>query len=615
MRRLSVALSIILLVLGSMVVWSADEPAAPSQIFVTNTPPPPDPLRVTPDAPLEQYALRLWTEQDFLNMLSSQVSRLIDGDTRQQNAIRLTLYEMGYRFPGAPHDLSERERLLRLMLTAPRGSIDLRSVLRPYVVARLNEQIAALDPAFEHTLTFNRMRIQTAPFKLNNDSLPDIMISVLFPANAVTPDDTIYKDYWLVQGTADGRFQLMPSRPDFPAAPYGDILDVTLTRAGDVNVDGLDELAVTLNTGQINGEMLIYGWRNTEISNLIQPGERVLVGEFIGWNAGDDTLTVNEYRLESATWNCLSRLRVQWNWEANFYRPSVADAAAYQNLSTIGCALYQQEPVFTRPPDEGITLINTIMTNPNLNAQGWDRAGIALAMFYLLDGQLAEAETQIASLLSSAGSSSWLAGQIDAFARTARSEGVSPAEVCAALLFEDETGACNVDQVVAQILAAHPILRSGSLVQQLEALGLPVLEVVTVSQVGRANREVVNFNLTGSSWWAFAPTDPEIYIPSPTAPPVKDEAAALPIGFIDPPRTAYDALLVSNDPITALNALENAILQNPASPLSPEARYLQALCYDLLADRAAARAAYYALWTEYTGDTWGQLAGAHLEQR
>lgn len=606
----------IVLVLGSIAVLAATEAPAPSQpIFVTNTPQPPDPLRVTPDAPLEQYALRLWTEQDFINLLTSQINRLIAGDTRQQNAIRLTLFEMTSRFPGAPRALNQRERLMRLMLAAPRGSLDLRDIVRPFIVAKLNEETTRMNPEAGNTLTISGFLVQTTPFKLNADDIPDTMIALRYPADAVTPDDTIYQDYWLLQGTAGGGFVLMPSRPDFPAAPYGDIQDMTLVRADDVNLDGLDELAVSIDTDSINDEVFIYGWRNTEIANLIQPGERILVGELVGWTSDSATLTVQEYRLEAPKWDCIAQLRIQWQWISNFYRPFIPENTTYQNLRTIGCALYEQEPLFVRPADDGITLVSTIMMNPNLDAQGWDRAGIALAMFYLLDGQITEAETQIASLLPSADSNRWLAGQIEAFASTARSDGVSPVQVCGALLAEDETGACQIDQVLAQTFVENPILRSENLVQQLETLGLPVLEVVTVSQVGRANREVVSFNLTGSSWWAFAPTNPEFYVPSPTDPPVLFEETALPIGFVAPPKTAYDALLVNSDPVTALNAIENARLQNPDSPLSPEARFLRALAYDLLSDRQAARREYFALWSEFTGNGWGQLAGAHLERR
>ena len=91
--------------------------------------------------------------------------------------------------------------------------------------------------------------------------------------------------------------------------------------------------------------------------------------------------------------------------------------------------------------------------------------------------------------------------------------------------------------------------------------------------------------------------------------------ASLPPALLDAPQNAYDALLLFGDATGALNVLENTVLNNPDVPLSPAALYLQALSYDLSADRTRARDAYYSLWAEYTYSRWGQLAGAHLERR
>jgi len=44
-------------------------------------------------------------------------------------------------------------------------------------------------------------------------------------------------------------------------------------------------------------------------------------------------------------------------------------------------------------------------------------------------------------------------------------------------------------------------------------------------------------------------------------------------------------------------------------------RYLQALGYDLLADRITARQSYLSLWLDNTESIWGQLAAVHLERR
>jgi hypothetical protein len=88
----------------------------------------------------------------------------------------------------------------------------------------------------------------------------------------------------------------------------------------------------------------------------------------------------------------------------------------------------------------------------------------------------------------------------------------------------------------------------------------------------------------------------------------------LPVGFIDAPRSAYDAFY-RGDWVATLNLIDNATQNTTGSPLAPSARYLEALSRDLLSDRQGARQAYYSLWTDFAGNAWGQLAGAHLERR
>ena len=54
----------------------AAQDAAP---FATNTPQPPQSVIITPAAPLERYALRMWQEQDLLSVLLTSVKQLTPG--------------------------------------------------------------------------------------------------------------------------------------------------------------------------------------------------------------------------------------------------------------------------------------------------------------------------------------------------------------------------------------------------------------------------------------------------------------------------------------------------------------------------------------------------------
>jgi hypothetical protein len=376
----------------------------------------------------------------------------------------------------------------------------------------------------------------------------------------------------------------------------------------------LDELAISLDRGDVNNEMMILGGRNDSIVSLVQPGQRIEFGELISWTESDSTAVVANYRPESERWNCVSEIVVEWRWSSSFYRPSTAINASYRPLDSVGCGLLAIEPVFANEPAVGISNLQNVLDGGAPGDAGYERGLMAIAMLRLLNGERERAEEQIASIFPMAEGNDWLSGQIEAFATTAAQESFSPVQVCAALIRQNPNGACDVDQVLQQVFTDDPILRDGDVREQLEALGLPVLEMTTVAQIGRLDRQVVLFNLTGASWWAFAPTNAVFYVPSPTDPPMEFEAATLPVGFIDAPRSAYDAFY-RGDWVATLNLVDNAVQNTESNPLSPAARYLAALSRDLLSDRQGAREAYYSLWTDFAGNAWGQLAGAHLERR
>ncbi|GAB4527170.1 MAG: hypothetical protein OHK0046_44660 [Anaerolineae bacterium] len=605
MRRFLPLVGLLLLLMAVLLMPITAQPP----VFVTNTPRPPDPLASTPDAPVTQYALRLWSENQLIEVLASQLRRLNDGEMAQADAIRLTQYELARRFPGAPRDPAQRARLLALMLDAPRGSVDMRAIARPYLLAQLGD----IDPARPNSVDIDAFLVQTTPVNIDNDEFPDAVIAIRYPSEAVTLMETLYKDYLLVKGNAAGGYDLLPTTPDFPAAPFNTVEDVNLTRLGDVNLNGLDEMAIAVSSGGINQEVIVYGWRNGQIISLVQPGEAIAFGELINWTEDSAELTVARYEMMSEKWQCIGAQRITWNWENNFYRPTVLNAL--ENLPSFGCRLAEAEPLFSRPPAEAVETVLNILKDGTLLPQGTTRGGMALAMFYLLDNRLPDTESQIAGLLPQGETDPWLAQQIDAFTLAA-SQG-TPVQVCAALVAQNADGACDVDQVIERILTTNPIQRSGDLVAQLEALDLPVAEVVTVAQVGFANRQVVRFDLAGTSWWAFAPTDPDVYIPNITVPPVQEEAAAnAPASdVVEATETLYRVLTTRNDPATALITLDNLRGASPGLPLSAEAQFIQALSLELVGDREGARAGYYNLWLQDAGGTWGRLAGAHLERR
>ena len=116
--------------------------------------------------------------------------------------------------------------------------------------------------------------------------------------------------------------------------------------------------------------------------------------------------------------------------------------------------------------------------------------------------------------------------------------------------------------------------------------------------------------------WQFAPLEDDVYTAERIAAPAGyGSIVATPMPLITPPPAAYDALVQGNDITTALNILNNAIGANPGADLDSSVHYLQALGYDLLADRTRARQAYLDLWLADTLSIWGQLAAAHLERR
>ena len=120
--------------------------------------------------------------------------------------------------------------------------------------------------------------------------------------------------------------------------------------------------------------------------------------------------------------------------------------------------------------------------------------------------------------------------------------------MCAALVAAGPHGACNVDDALQRIFEDYPLERARPIAEQLTELGITVENQMTVSAVGRADRQLIHFRLAGDHWWAFAPLDREVYTAELAEPPAGFEPMQTPLPVITAPQTMYDALLVNNDP-------------------------------------------------------------------
>src|SRR5690606_21322858 len=158
-----------------------------------------------------------------------------------------TLFELERRFPGAPTSDAERERLIQAMLSAPRGTVDMRSVVRPWVLTQLNARTGQTE--FE----VDGFYISSQPALLNSTPPLDSVVRVVYPAEAATAGVLpLYAEFLLALRDGDGGYNLLPTAYDLPAVPYGDIARVAQIRLQDVNRDGLDEAVLLVDDGQIN---------------------------------------------------------------------------------------------------------------------------------------------------------------------------------------------------------------------------------------------------------------------------------------------------------------------------------------------------------------------------
>ena len=580
--------------------------------FATNTPQP-SLESLLPETTFDRYALRLWDEPALTQILLSQVQQLRPGDDDRKLAIRLLQYELQKRFPSAPRDPAVRQQMINAMLAAPRGSVDMRTAMRPYIESALNQ----IRPSFlgVSSFDFEGFNITLMPANLNGDNTLDAVVQTRYPALVSNPAEIRYQDFVMAQVDANGEYHVLESNPLFPAAPLDDIQSINMERLGDLNRDGLDELALSTKGSGVNQQLMIFGWRNNGVVDLVQPGRILQFGAIADWPTRSSAFTITEYRVESPAWNCLGERDVTWQWRFNFFRPpDTVDDFTFQNR--LACLLYGAEPLFQQPIDQAINSVQNIL--PLAGAEddaAAQRAAMTVAMLRVLGGNVSEALDQVRGLQSTAQPGTWLADQSAAFLAAAGQSNSTPLKLCAALEEANTYGACDVDQVLTRLFKDKPLKRSQSVESQLANLGIDVLTTQTFSAVGKMDRQVVHFFLAGDHWWAFAPLQKDTYTAEAIDPPPGSVLVNPVPPVIDPPESAYRALLTDADPTTTLNILDNVIRENAGSALASSGYFLQAISYDLIGDRSNARRTYFDLWSADPQSLWGQLAAAHLEQR
>ncbi len=595
--------------LGLLAGLSLSLPTAPTgaqPIFVTNTPPPPDVLRVTPDGRISDYRLRQWTQDDLLDVLQSQLARLARGETEQADAIRYTLLELEARFPGAPRDMARRTAIVGQMLTLEPGAVDPRTIIRPYLVDLFNRSLDVF-PADNSVVEAAGWVLQpVGPLRLDDDDVADLLLIARYGDQ--------YAD-WLPLIAGDDGYRLPPLPADLPAEPISGRVD--LSEARDINADTRDEIVLRQDDGGVNGRLWILAYRNDRIETLTPPDAPVLIGNPDGGQVNTDgTISVIEFRLESARWNCTSQIPVTWIYRNNFYRRDVAYNAQYTRNDTVGCTLSTADPpLFLRRPGAATNYIAGVLAANSPSNPGWQQGALALATLHAMDGRVDAARDDLATIDTTG--PAWLANQVNALSALLDADQMlTPLSVCDAILTAQPDGICDMDQVIERVLIDTPV-NAGSeadLRAQLTARGLPVTEVTESRPVGLAPRLHVRFDLAGSSWWAFVLSENAFAIP---------QAASPPPGYV-PPAPALDgplpvpadafALLTAGEPVAALTVLDNAILQADAPALSAEGRYFTGIALALSGDRDAARTAFYDLWAEAPASTWGALAGVHLSR-
>ncbi|MGB7337655.1 MAG: hypothetical protein WBC91_02100 [Phototrophicaceae bacterium] len=595
-------------------ISTTDAASAAPAIFATNTPE--GMVNTTsdistPEAPLFNYGMRFWLESDFVALVSEQVQSLQVGDTDAQLASNILLYEMEQRFPAAPRDAIQREALIAAMLNAPIGALDMRQIVRPFVQNAINAN------ASNTMIEINGFTITLTPANLDGLGALDRVVNVLYQDDA----GIRYEEYLLATANESGSFTLLNTNYDLPAVPFDGIEAVSIEHLRDVNADSLDELVLRVKDGVVSDRLFILEYRNGNAVDLVDPALELRVGAIVNWvvdlgNTIPPDLTVLEYQAVSAypNWQCANQIEYTWQFERNLYRRTQDLNARLSNVDSLGCTLANAD-LFSLPTSDAITIIETALLGYGFDAPSANRALMTLAMMYTLSGRLDDARNTAQSVITAGDDTTWESQQANALLRALSISGNTALDICEALAIANEFPACDVNAVIGTYLDFVDLTTDSDLETQLNAVGLPVLESVEVSEIGRATRTVLTFNLFDSGWWGFLDAGNGTYRFEPAEAPAGFAESIFPVPLTSAPTSAIDALLVDNDPARVLAILDNTLRENPDVPLAPSAVYLQALASEFTGDRDSARSNYYAIWEMYPEQIWGQISATHLELR
>jgi len=581
------------------------EPMATPRMIATNTPEP-QPTEPGPVAGFSNYALRLWLEADVLDVLLEQIEQIDSDNIDSLRAVQLLQYELEFRFPGAPRNIEDRATLVEAMINAPLGTVDMQAVVRPYIEHAINNNL--IDNG-----QFDGFTVEIMSANLDAGNVDDAVVHIVYPDPVM---DTIrYEDYVLALGDTDGGLRFVPSNFNTPIVPYN-VDSMVMERLGDVNVDGVDEVALIVDDGDLNQRMYIIGYRGGESRDLTRDGESLRFGELVSWNDGDPLVT-RLYQLADTKWNCISELSVTWNYVDNFYRPTVETSATFQNQETFGCEISESEPLFAMRPASATQFLTDNLVEYGNDVVRSDRAVMTLAMLYALDGQVALAsETAIAAQTIDNDITSWVNQQAELFLQMLSEPDNTAFDICVALAEADhgEMGACDVRALLGRVFDEAEFPDETPIATQLERIGLDVVQSLVISEVGRADRIAIDFGVESAGWWAFVANE-GFYTATPIETPVEFEEIKPVPDLITVPQPVYAALLTDNDPAGVLNIIETTRVANPNIPFSEAFQFIEALSNDVLSNREVARRAYYDVWEEFPESIWGELAGKHLELR
>lgn len=575
-------------------------PALPE--LATNTPRPPTATPRTP-ADFNVFALRLWSSADGVQLAEDQLRLLNETGSRDAAlTARLAVYELSVRYPDALRNEANQERLLPLMLSAPRGTVDMRPVVRRYVERIVSENPDTVNPERPASYTVGAFRVDVTPLNASPLTETEVMLAVRTPPDA-PPDERLYDDVVLARYTEANALAIYPATPDYPAAPFNSVQAVALAQMGDLNGDGADEIAVAVQyRDQLNDDLYVYGVRGDRAVELTVPDERMRFGGTPTWDAG--AIQLNEQIPQAGSfWGCAQQQAVTWAWGNNVFVPQLGAMSDGEGLA---CDLDAMGNLFAQAPTDALTSIEFAYEPDAATPDFAARVELVAAVLHLLNAQPESAVVRASAVIQAEANNTRTA-QAEALL-AAVGENRPPLAVCA----DYDGDLCQLDAVVGRLLS-EPFSEDSDVEAQLEARGLPVQQVITLEEVGRRSRPAAQLALGDGSVWVVLSPSGDGRVATVTEPPP---------GFAPPPpapmQTTVTAnllplLLTSDDRTPVVTALDT--LEADVGALPPELGFLRAFANDLSGNRQVARRQYFDLWQSDPDGVWGQFAARHLERR